>query len=87
MGKNIERVLTAYHEELLSLEPLRERMPPLRQREQALRRELQSIADQKRCSRIPVPSEPPNRSREPDASVNVGEQELPFRVPGVVAPM
>jgi site-specific DNA recombinase len=43
---NIERILTAYQEGLLSLEQLRERMPLLRQREQALRAELQAIADQ-----------------------------------------
>ena len=48
VGKSIERVLTAYQEELVSLEQLRERMPPLRQREQALRTELHSIADQTR---------------------------------------
>jgi site-specific DNA recombinase len=41
-------MLTAYQEELLSLEQLRERMPPLRQRERALRTELQSIAEQTR---------------------------------------
>ena len=46
VGKGIERLLTAYQEELLSLEQLRERMPLLRQREQALRAELQAIADQ-----------------------------------------
>jgi site-specific DNA recombinase len=46
IGKSIERLLTAYQEELLSLEQLRERMPQLRQREQALRSELQSIAEQ-----------------------------------------
>src|SRR5262249_43256506 len=46
--KSIERVLTAYQEDLLSLEQLRERMPSLRQRERALRMELQSIADQTR---------------------------------------
>jgi site-specific DNA recombinase len=46
VGKAIERLLTAYQEELLSLEQLRERMPMLRQREQALRAELQAIADQ-----------------------------------------
>ena len=46
VGKGIERLLTAYQEELLSLEQLRERMPMLRQREQALRAELQTIADQ-----------------------------------------
>jgi site-specific DNA recombinase len=46
VAKGIERLLTAYQEELLSLEQLRERMPMLRQREQALRAELQAIADQ-----------------------------------------
>ena len=46
VDKGIERLLTAYQKELLSLEQLRERMPTLRQREQALRAELQAIADQ-----------------------------------------
>jgi site-specific DNA recombinase len=46
VGKSLERLLTAYLEELLSLEQLRERMPSLRQREQTLRAELQAIADQ-----------------------------------------
>src|SRR5713226_2437539 len=46
VGKGIERLLTAYQEGLLSIEQLRERMPPLRQREQALRAELRAIADQ-----------------------------------------
>ena len=46
VGKSIERLLSAYQEELVSLEQLRERMPPLRQREQALRAELRAIADQ-----------------------------------------
>jgi uncharacterized protein YhaN len=44
--KGIERLLTAYQEELLSLEQLRERMPMLRQRQRALRAELQAITDQ-----------------------------------------
>ena len=48
VGKSIERMLTAYQEDLLSLEQLRERMPSLRQRERALRIELQSIAEQTR---------------------------------------
>jgi site-specific DNA recombinase len=48
VDKSIERMLTAYQEDLLSLEQLRERMPYLRQREQALRTELQSIAEQTR---------------------------------------
>ena len=46
VDKGIERLLTAYQEELLSLEQLRERMPTLRQRQQALRAELQAITDQ-----------------------------------------
>src|SRR6267378_3756370 len=46
VDKGIERLLTAYQEELLSLEQLRERMPMLRQRQQALRAELQAITDQ-----------------------------------------
>ncbi|MHB1528683.1 MAG: recombinase family protein [Acidiferrobacteraceae bacterium] len=46
VAKSIERVLTAYQEDLLSLEQLRERMPSLRQREHTLRAELQAIADQ-----------------------------------------
>jgi site-specific DNA recombinase len=48
VGKSIARMLTAYQEDLLSLEQLRERMPLLRQREQTLRTELQAIADQTR---------------------------------------
>jgi site-specific DNA recombinase len=44
--KSIDRLISAYQEELLSLEQLRERMPPLRQRGQTLCTELQSIADQ-----------------------------------------
>jgi site-specific DNA recombinase len=48
VGKSIERMLTAYQEDLLSLEQLRERMPLLRQREQTVRTELQAIADQTR---------------------------------------
>ncbi len=46
IGKSIERLLNAYQEELVSLEQLRERMPPLRQREQTVRAELQAIHDQ-----------------------------------------
>ena len=46
VGKGIERLLTAYQEELVSLDQLRERMPALRQRKQTLRAELQAIADQ-----------------------------------------
>src|SRR3989449_10461084 len=48
VGKGIERLLTAYQEELLSIEQLRERMPVLRQREQTLRIELHAITEQTR---------------------------------------
>ena len=48
VGKTIERLLTAYQEELVSLEQLRERMPVLRQREQALRHELNALVEQTR---------------------------------------
>jgi hypothetical protein len=41
--KSMERLMTAYQEDLLSLDELRNRMPELRQREQAMHAELQSI--------------------------------------------
>jgi site-specific DNA recombinase len=44
--KSIERLTTAYQEDLLSLDELRQRLPALRQREGAHRAELQSITDQ-----------------------------------------
>lgn len=44
--KSMERLLTAYQEELLSLDELRRRMPDLRQREQVLQAELQSVCTQ-----------------------------------------
>jgi site-specific DNA recombinase len=44
--KALDRLLTAYQEELLSLDELRRRMPELRQREHALQTELNSILDQ-----------------------------------------
>jgi site-specific DNA recombinase len=46
VGKSIERLVTAYQEDLLSLEELRRRMPELRAREQGIRAELQAILDQ-----------------------------------------
>ena len=44
--KSMELLLTAYQEELLTLDELRVRMPPLRQREQAMQAELQAINNQ-----------------------------------------
>ena len=48
VGKSMERLLTAYQEDLLSLEQLRDRMPLLRQREQTLRHELNALVEQTR---------------------------------------
>ena len=48
VGKSIERMVTAYQEDLLSLEQLRDRMPGLHQRERALRTELHAIVEQTR---------------------------------------
>ena len=44
--KSMERLLTAYQEDLLSLEELRRRMPALRQRELALHAEVESLSTQ-----------------------------------------
>ena len=44
--KSMERLITAYQEDLLSLDELRRRMPELRAREQSVRAERQAILDQ-----------------------------------------
>jgi site-specific DNA recombinase len=44
--KSMERLVTAYQEDLLSLDELRSRMPDLRRREQGMQAELKSITDQ-----------------------------------------
>jgi len=44
--QSMERLLTAYQEDLLSLAELRWRMPALRQRELALQAEVQSLSPQ-----------------------------------------
>ena len=44
--KSVERLVTAYQEDLLPLDELRRRMPELRAREQSARAELQAILDQ-----------------------------------------
>jgi site-specific DNA recombinase len=46
LRKGIERLLTAYQEDLLSLDELRSRMPELRRREQAAQAELASLIGQ-----------------------------------------
>jgi site-specific DNA recombinase len=45
LHNSIGRLLTAYQEDLMSLDELRHRVPDLRQREYAIRAELQSITD------------------------------------------
>jgi len=45
-SKAVERLVTAYQEDLLSLEELRRRLPDLRRREQGATAQLRSIADQ-----------------------------------------
>jgi len=56
MAKNMDRLLTAYQDELVSLEQLRDRMPELRKKEQAIQAELQSLetaaADQTKYLRL-----------------------------------
>jgi site-specific DNA recombinase len=42
----MERLMTAYQDDLLSLEDLRRRMPELRKREQGIRTELNAIVNQ-----------------------------------------
>ena len=44
--KRMDRILTAYQEELYSLDELRHRMPELRQRENSLKAELQTLSSQ-----------------------------------------
>ena len=39
----MERLMTAYQEDLISLDDLRRRMPDVRKREQAIRTELDAI--------------------------------------------
>ena len=46
VSKSMERLVTAYQEELISLDELRSRMPELRAREQGMRAELQAILAQ-----------------------------------------
>jgi len=43
LQSKIERLVTAYQEELIALEQLRQRMPELRKQEQSVRAELQSL--------------------------------------------
>ena len=46
LRKGTERLISAYQEDLLSLDVLRSRMPELRQRERAAQAELHSLSSQ-----------------------------------------
>ena len=56
LEKNMDRLLNAYQEGLVSLEQLRGRMPELRKQQQAVQAELQSLeaatANQAHCLRL-----------------------------------
>lgn len=56
LNSQMERLLTAYQQELLTLEQLRQRMPELRKQKKAVECELQSLhmaaQDQSRCMRV-----------------------------------
>jgi site-specific DNA recombinase len=56
LAKSMDRLLSAYQEDLLSLEQLRSRMPELRKQQQAVQAELQSLetatADHVHCLRL-----------------------------------
>jgi site-specific DNA recombinase len=56
LENNIDRLITAYQEQLLTLEQLRQRLPQLQQRQKAVRMELQSLLmaaeDQSRYLRV-----------------------------------
>jgi site-specific DNA recombinase len=56
MAKNMDRLLTAYQEDLVSLEQLRDRIPELRKKEQTIQAELRSLetaaADQTKYLRL-----------------------------------
>jgi site-specific DNA recombinase len=56
MAKNMDRLLMAYQEDLVSLEQLRDRMPELRKKEQTIQAELRSLetaaADQTKYLRL-----------------------------------
>jgi hypothetical protein len=56
--KSIERPLTAYQEDLISLDELHQRMPDLRMREQTDQAELQAIVDRLNALRAYVSREP-----------------------------
>jgi site-specific DNA recombinase len=74
LQNKINRLVTAYQEELITLEQLRQRMPELRQQEQAVRSELQSLnmaaQDQSRYLRV-VDSLSDFRARSQDNAVHL----------------
>jgi site-specific DNA recombinase len=85
LHNRIERLVDAYQEELLSLEALRQRMPPLRQRLQTVQCELQSLeataVDQKIYLRLAENMDSfLSRLRASANTLNVTEQQKILRL-------
>ncbi len=85
LQKNVDRLVTAYQESLVSLEQLRQRMPDLRRQEQALQSELQSLAeaaaDQSKYLRlVETMAEFRARFRARADSLEVGERQKILRL-------
>ena len=85
LQKQIERLLDAYQESLLSLEELRRRMPALHKRDRTIQSELQSLAtaavDQKAFLRVADTIEEFfSRLRENAAALNVTDRQKILRL-------
>jgi len=85
LQKNIDRLVTAYQESLVTLEQLRQRMPDLRRQERALQSELQSLAeaaaDQSKYLRlVETMAEFRARFRARADSLEVGERQKILRL-------
>jgi site-specific DNA recombinase len=83
--KNIDRLVTAYQESLVTLEQLRQRMPDLRRQEQAVQSELVSLAeaaaDQSKYLRlVETLGEFRGRLRARAGSLVVGERQKILRL-------
>jgi site-specific DNA recombinase len=85
MAKNMDRLLSAYQEDLVSLEQLRTRMPDLRKKDQAIQAELQSLetasADQTKYLRlVETLSDFNARVRARAATLEIAERQKVLRL-------
>jgi site-specific DNA recombinase len=85
MAKSMDRLLTAYQEDLVSFEQLRTRMPELRKKDQAIQAELQSLetasADQTKYLRlVETLSDFNSRLRAREAMLEVSERQKVLRL-------